>query len=154
MDCSNPWSFFCSKTVALVCSEANEKIMKSFLKSRLIKTGVLVKGCLIESNDFLASTVHLRIESFLSMLFNSLIISTRLDMNLLKKIILPKKACNYLMFLGGLMFRIASILAGSILIPSFEIIFPSNLPYSNPNRLFLGFKEMSYFLHLIKTCLK
>ena len=49
------------------------------------------------------------------------------------------------------MFKIASILAGSILIPSFEIICPSNLPSSSPKRVFLGFKEMPNFLHLIKT---
>ena len=138
----------------MVCSEENEKIMKSFLKSGLIRTGFLVKACLIDSNDCLASKFHSRTEYFLSMLFNSLIISAKLDMNLLKKIILPKKSCNYLMFLGGLMFRIVSILAGSILIPYFEIICPSNLPSSSPYRLFLGFKEMPYFLHLMKTCLK
>ena len=88
------------------------------MKSGLIRTGVLVKACLMESNDYLASTVHLRTKSFLRMLFSSLIISTKFDMNLLKKFILPKKAYNSLMFLGGLMFRIASILAGSIMIPS------------------------------------
>ena len=124
----------------MVCSEENEKIVKSFLKSGLISTGVLFKAYLMDLNDCLASKFHLRTESFLSMLFSSLIISTKLDMKLLKKIILPRKACNSLIFLGGLMLIIASILARSIMIPSLEIMFPSNFPSSNPNKLFLGFK--------------
>ena len=88
------------------------------------------------------------------MLFSSLIISAKLDMNLLKKIILPKKACNSLMFLGGLMLRISSILAGSILIPSFDIMCSSNLPSYNPNKVFLGFNEMPNFLHFMNTLLR
>ena len=75
-------------------------------------------------------------------------------MNLLRKLILPRKACNSLMFLGGLMLRMASILAGSILIPYLDIMCPSNLPSSNPNNFFLGFKELPNFLHLVKTCLR
>ena len=138
----------------MVFSEENEKMMKSFLKSGLIRTRVLVKACLMDSNHCLDSIVHLRTECFLSMLFSSLIISAKLDINLLKKLILPRKACNSFMFLGGLMLRIASILAGSILIPSFDIMCPSNLPSSNPNKVFLGFNEMPNFLHFIKTCLR
>ena len=99
----------------------------------------------MDSKDCLASTVHLRTQYFLSILFNFLIISAKLDMNLLKKLILPRKACNSFMFLGGLMLRISSILAGSILIPSLEIMCPSNLPSSNPNKGFLGFNEMPNF---------
>ena len=81
-------------------------------------------------------------------------ISARLEINLLKKIILPKNACNSLMFLGGWMFSMASILAGSILIPSLEIMCPNNLPSLSPKRLFLGFKDMPYLLHLMNTYLK
>jgi len=47
-----------------------------------------------------------------------------------------------------------SILAGSIRIPSFEIICPNNVLSSNPNKDFLGFKEIPYFLHLMKTYLR
>ena len=131
-----------------------KKMMKSFLKSGLIRTGVLVKAYLMDSKDCLASIIHLRNESFLSILFISLIMSAKLDMNLLKKLILPRKACNSLMFLGGLMLRIASILVGSILIPYLEIMCPSNLPSYNPNKIFLGFKEIPNFLHLIKNRLR
>ena len=102
---SNPWSFFYSKTATMVCSEANEKINKYFLKPRLIKTGVLVKACFVDS------TVHFRINSFFSMLFSSLMISAKFEINLLKKLILAKKYCNSMIFLGGWMFRISSILA-------------------------------------------
>ena len=64
--CSKPWSFFCSRTAAMVCSEANEKIIKSFLKSGLISIGVFVKACLMDSNDCFASTVHFKTKSFLA----------------------------------------------------------------------------------------
>ena len=98
--------------------------------------------------------VHLSTEYYFSILLSSLIILARFEMNLLRKLILPRKACNYLIFLGGLMFRIASILAGSILIPALDIICPSNLPSSNANKVLLGFREMPNFLHLRKTCLR
>ena len=56
-------------------------------------------------------------------------------MNLLKKLILPRKSCNSFMFLGGIILRMASILAGSILIPSLDIMCPNKLPYYNPNKV-------------------
>jgi len=74
--------------------------MKYLLKLGLIRTGVLVRDSLIASKDCLASTIHLSVEPFFNMLFKSLISSAKLEMNLLRKIILPKNACNYLMFLG------------------------------------------------------
>lgn len=154
MGCSYPWSFICNKTTAIVCSEVKEKIIKSFWKSRLIRTGVLVRDCLMASKNYLASTVHLSSESFLNILFCSLINSTKFEMNLLRKFIFPKNDCNSLMFLGWVMVNIASILAGSILIPSLDIISPKILPYSRPKSAFLGFKEISKFMHLTKTPLR
>ena len=84
----------------MVCSEEKGKIIRSFLKSVFIRTSVFLRACLIYSKDCLASTIHLCVESFFNMLFNSLISSSKLEMNLLRKVILPKNACNYLMFLG------------------------------------------------------
>jgi hypothetical protein len=48
----------------------------------------------------------------------------------------------------------ASTLAGSIVIPYLEMIWPSNLPLSTPKNDFLGLREMSYSLHLWKIVLK
>jgi len=84
----------------MVCSKANEKIMKSLLKLGLLRIGVLVRYSLITSKDYLASVVHVSIEPFFNMLFKSLINSAKLERNLLRKNILPKNACNYLMFIG------------------------------------------------------
>lgn len=84
----------------MVCSEANEKIMKSLLKLGLMRTGVLARASLIASKYFLASTVHLCVESFFNMLFKSLISYAKLEMNVLRKFILPKNDFNSLMFLG------------------------------------------------------
>jgi hypothetical protein len=47
-----------------------------------------------------------------------------------------------------------STLTGSIMIPSFEMIWPSNLPLSMPKIDFLGLREMPYSLHLSKIVLK
>lgn len=96
--------------------------MKSLSNLGLINTGVLVEASLMSSKDFLASTVHFMVESFFSILFSDLINSAKLDINLLRKLFFPKKACNSLMFLGCCIYKMASILAGSILIPSFEIM--------------------------------
>lgn len=149
--CSYPWLFFCSKTIVMVCSKAKEKITKSLLKSGLIRTGAFVKPSLMASKDCLASIFYLSVESILSMLFNSLISSARFEMDLLIKFVLPRNDCNSLMFLGWVMVKIASVLAGSILIPSLDMICPNNFPSSRPNIVFLGFKEIPNFLHLINT---
>lgn len=96
---SHPWSSFCNKIVTIVCSEANEKIMKSLSNWGIIRTGVLIKAILISSNASLDSTVHLILESFFMISLSNLISSTKLDMNLLQKIIFPKKACSSLILL-------------------------------------------------------
>ena len=123
--------------------------MKSLLKLGLLRIGVLVRYSLITSKDYLASVVHVSIEPFFNMLFKSLINSAKLERNLLRKNILPKNACNYLMFIGWLMFRIAYILVGWILMPSFEVMCPRSFPSYNPKSDFLGFKDMSNFLHFM-----
>ena len=66
MGCSKPWSFFCSRTTAMVCSEANEKIIKSFLKFGLIRTGVFVKACLMDSNGCFLQLSILKQSPFLT----------------------------------------------------------------------------------------
>lgn len=138
----------------MVCSEAKEKIIKCLLKSGLIRTGVLVKYSLIASKDCLATNVHLIVESFLSLLFNSLINSSRFEINLLRKLILPRNECSYLMFQGWEMVTMASILAGSILIPSLDMMCPNIFPSSRTKRVFLEFNEIPNSLHFINTLLR
>lgn len=128
--------------------------MKSLSNFGLIKIGVLFQASLMSSKDFLALTIHFMVESFFNILFNDLINSTKFEINLLTKLIFPKKAWNSLMLLGCCICKMAYILAGSIRIPSFEIICPNNFLYSNPNKDFLVFKEIPYFLHLMKTYLR
>ena len=106
------------------------------------------------SKDCLDSESHFIFTSFLSMFVMFLRSSARLGMNLHRKLILPIKDCSSLRFLGCSNFSMASILLGSILIPSFEMICPSSLPSSNPKRHFLGFKEIPNLLHFSKTRLR
>ena len=87
---SCPFEFFCNRTTATVCSNANEKMKKYFVKSGLIRTGFLVNACFTSSNDFFASKVHLN-PYFFSIFIMFLRSSTRLGMNLLKKLIFPMK---------------------------------------------------------------
>jgi len=119
-----------------------------------MRTGVLVRASLMASKYCLASTIHLSAKSFLKMLFSSLINSAKFEMNLLRKFILPKNDYNSLMFLGSLMVKVATILVGSILIPYLDIMCPKSLSSSRPKSVFLGFKEIPNFLHLMKTLLR
>ena len=52
------------------------------------------------------------------------------------------------------MVKMDSILAGSILIPSLVMMCPNSFPSSKPKSVFLGFKEIPNFLHLINTLLR
>ena len=128
--------------------------MKSLVKSGLIRIGVWVIACFTNSNDFFASMVHLTPISLFSMFVMFLMSSARFGMNLLKKFIFPMKDCSSLIFPGWLICNIPSILFGSILIPSSDMIWPKIFPSWRPNKVFLGFKDKSYFLHFSKTFLK
>jgi len=122
MGCSYPWSFFYNKTPTIVCSKAKENKMKSLSNLGLISTGVLVKASFISLKDFLALTIHFIVEPFFIILFSDLINYARLYINLLRKNIFPKKACNSLMFPECIICKVTSILVGFILIPSFKIM--------------------------------
>jgi hypothetical protein len=106
------------------------------------------------SKDYLDSESHFIFTSFFSIFVMFLSSSARLGMNLHKKFILLIKDCSYLRFLGCSNFCMASILLGSILIPSLEMMCPSSLPSFSPKRIFLGFKEIPNLLHFSKTRLR
>jgi hypothetical protein len=69
-------------------------------------------------------------------------------MNLLMKVIWPKKDCKALLSLGRGIFLMASILEGYIEISYLEMIYPNNFPLSIPKIDFLGLREIPYSLHL------
>jgi hypothetical protein len=106
------------------------------------------------SKDCLDSKSHFIFTSFFSIFVMFLRSSARLGMNLRRKLILPMKDCSSLRFLGCSNFCMASILLGSILIPSLEMMCPSSFPSSSPKRLLLGFKEIPNLLHFSKTRLR
>lgn len=89
--CSYPSLFFYNSTTEIVCLDAKEKIIKSLVKSGLIKTGAFDNACFTRSNDCFSSTFHLIYVSFLSIFVIFLSSSTRFGMNLLKKIFFPIK---------------------------------------------------------------
>ena len=154
MSCTCPSRFFCNKTKTTVCSDANEKMRKSLVKSGLMRTGAWVSACFTSSKEFLASRVHLTPTYFLSIFVMFLRSSAKLGINLLRKLIFPIKDYNSLMFLGWLICNIPSTLFGSILIPFSDIIWPRSLPSWRPNTVFLGFKDSPNLLHFSKTFLK
>jgi len=55
---SNPSLFFCKIKTTIVCSNAKDKIIKSFVMSGLIERGVVVKANFTSLQDFLASVFH------------------------------------------------------------------------------------------------
>ena len=124
------------------------------MKSRLIKNRASVSARLTYLKDCLDSESHFIFTSFFSMFVMFRRSSARLGMNLRRKLICPINDYSSLRFLGCSNFSMASILLGSILIPSLEMMWPSNLPSSNPKRHFLGFKEILNLLHFSKTRLR
>jgi len=81
--------FFCNSTTTIVCSDAKEEIIKSLVKSGLIKTKAY--ACLTRSKDCLASTFHLISLYFLSMFVIFMSSSAIFGINLLKTNIFPIK---------------------------------------------------------------
>lgn len=97
-------SFFCKRTPAMVCSEANENIMNSLVKFGLTNIGASVKAFLISVKDYLASTIHLIQLSFLNMLAMCFTTSTKFVINLHKKSTLPRNDCISFLFMGIIIF--------------------------------------------------
>ena len=123
-------------------------------KFGLRKVGASTMASLIFSNAYFLSFVHLKLESFLIISCSGLTISTKSEMNLLTKFIFPRK--DYMVFLlwGNTIALMASILPGSIVIPSGEITNLSKVPSSIENMLFFGFKDILYPRHLSNITFK
>jgi len=138
----------------IISSKANENKMKSFEWSWLTSIREDMIASLIFLKFFLLSWSCLNWQSFFNKLNKGFTISEKFEINLLIKFILPKNDCMAFLFFGRGIFFMAPTLAGSTWIPSFEIMWPNNFPWSTPKIDFLGFNEISYLRHLLKTCLR
>ena len=128
--------------------------MKSHEKSGLIKTGAWEIAFLISSKDLLVSSLHLKATSFFSRALNGIILSAKFGTNLRMKLIFPRKDCRDFLLTGGRMSFIDWTLSGSMETPLGEATCPNSFPSSIPKTNFLGFSEMSYFLHHSKKILR
>lgn len=72
-------------------SNEKEKMIKSFVNSRLIKTREVVKVNFTSLKDFLASVFHFIYMSLFNIFVMDLKISAKLGINILRKFILPMK---------------------------------------------------------------
>ena len=88
--CSKHSLFFQKKIIAIVSSNAMEKIKNSLSKSRLIRIGASFNSCLILSKEFIAYFDHLTSQTFFNIHVMSLTIFAKLGINLLRKIIFPQ----------------------------------------------------------------
>ena len=109
---------------------------------------------LMDLNATFPSSVHSNLASFFNSFCRGFINSAKFGMNLLMKLIWPLKDWRAFRLWGKGTFLIASSLSGSTLTPYLEMMCPNNLPSSTPNIDLAGFKEIPYFWHLIKTCLR
>ena len=80
------------------------------------------------------------------MYWRGLTILVKLRTEHLRKLILPENDCITFFLHGRVYLPIASVLLGSIVIPSFDTTKPSNFPSVIVKMEFLGFNEMPYFL--------
>ena len=127
--------------------------IKSLSKSGDINAGASIIAFLILINSSFKTSYHLNKTSFLIISCNGLTIYPKFGTNLLTKFILPRKDCMAFFELRSPIFTMASILSGSSIIPSLEIIKPKSLPSVIAKFDFFRFREIPYFLHLSQTCL-
>jgi hypothetical protein len=102
----------------MVSFEAKENMMKSLAKFGLTRTGATIIASLIRWKDNLPSLSHSKHASFFNNMLMGLTISTKFRMNLLTKLICPKKDCKAFLSLGRGIFLMDSTLEGSIVILS------------------------------------
>jgi hypothetical protein len=72
----------------------------------------------------------------------------------LTKVIFPKNDYMDFLLCGRGSWEITLNHSGSILIPSLEMMWPKSFPSSTPKMVFLGFRDIPYFLHLSKIRFK
>ena len=94
---------------------------------------------LILSNASFISFVHFKFESFFIISCSGFSISAKSKMNLLTKLIFPRKDCIAFLLCGCAITLMGSILTRSMVIPSVDITNLSNVPSSMAKMLFFGF---------------
>ena len=113
--------------------------------------GALAMASLILINDYFSLSPHEKLLSFLFIFWSGWTISEILGTNLLRKFIFPKKDCMDLLVAQKGILEMASILSGSIMIPSFDTTKPSKIPSVTANIYFLGLREIPNFLQCSST---
>lgn len=106
----------------------------------------------IASKLSLPSLVHLKTIFFLGIEVRGFTKVSRFGMNLLTKLIVPKKLYNPFLWLGSGMAKIDFTLAGSMTKPSFETMYPRSFPWSVAKKHLFGFREIPYSQHFWNTC--
>lgn len=144
-------SYFYVKIATTVELEPYAYSMNSLLKFGFLKTGAWVIANLIFWKASLPSLVQTKSTSFFNIRVIDLTMLEKSWINLLMKLIWPKKDCKAFLLDGRVRSFIALTLFGSIAQPSFKITWPNNLPSSTIKIDFLGFSDMPYLLHLIKA---
>lgn len=128
--------FFCKITHSIMSYEAKVKVKNYFEKLGLESTIASMRASFMAANDLLASSPHLISESFLNIKVIFLTITTNLGTNLLKKFTLPRKDWISFLFMGILIFWIASILSGSMQNTSCSHNIPNKLAFFHQNKYF------------------
>ena len=145
---------FWVRITAYETSEAKVYKKNSLSKLGPTNTGASAMASLIFWNDFLASSLHLYATSFFFISCMGCTITTKPEINFLMKLIFPKKDCIALLFAGGCILMMVSILSRSITIPSLERIWPSSFPSVTTKMLYLAFNDILYLRHLSKICFR
>jgi len=129
----------------------NKKYLVNFGPWRVGATSMVA---LILSKASFSTYVHLNWTSFFIIYWRGLTIWEKSRINLLTKLIVPKKDCIDLFLCGVEICIIALVRSGSTEIPSLEIICPDSLPSETTKMIISGFREIPYFLHLFKICFR
>jgi len=90
--------------------------------------------------------------SFFNIRVISLIMLKKSWINLLTKLIWPRKDCRDFLLDGRDRLFMALTLSELMAHPSFDMTWPSSLPLSTAKIDFFGFKDIPYLLHLRKAC--
>lgn len=108
----------------------------------------------ILSKDSFSLDPHLNLTFFFIISCLGFTVSTKLGMNHLTKLILPRNDCMAFLFWGGGVFVIYLFLSGSIFIPCLETMKPSSFPSSKTKKKILRIERDAISSASIKYFLK
>ena len=120
--------------------------MKYFVKSGLKRLGASKIASKIQLNDSFSVLPQLKTTSFLIIFCKGRMISGKLGINLLTKLILPRNDWIDFLLEGKVIFYMSWVRSGSIMIPCFDKKQPNKIPCVKKNIVFLEFNETPYFL--------